>query len=130
DPRKKEAIRSISSLGCNVQYKQADIACKEKVAELLASIQKTTGPLHGIIHCAGVILDSLVLNKTESEWEKVLAPKVFGIENLDDATKDMPLDFFVSFSSLAGAMGNPGQADYAAANAFVDAFSGYRHSLV
>ncbi|MCP5051471.1 MAG: KR domain-containing protein, partial [bacterium] len=59
----------------------------------------------------------------------VLAPKVKGVVNLDQATKELALDFFVLFSSVSGAVGNVGQADYATANAFMDAFSKYRNTL-
>ena len=60
----------------------------------------------------------------------MLAPKVTGLVNLDAASKDLKLDFFICFSSIAGSMGSPGQADYSAANAFMDAYAEYRNSLV
>ena len=59
----------------------------------------------------------------------MLAPKVAGVRHLDEATADLPLDFFMIFGSLAGAAGNPGQADYAAANAYLDRFAEYRANL-
>ncbi|MCP4023726.1 MAG: KR domain-containing protein, partial [Desulfobacteraceae bacterium] len=67
--------------------------------------------------------------KSREEFTRVLAPKVIGTVNLDQATCDLELDFFILFSSGAGALGNPGQADYAAANAFMDAYTGYRNQL-
>lgn len=69
-----------------------------------------------------------MLKKDPQELAEVLAPKVAGCVNLDRACQD--LDFFVLFSSLTGTMGNPGQADYATANAFMDAYAAYRNSLV
>ncbi len=60
----------------------------------------------------------------------MLAPKVSGLFNLDQAAKDVTLDFFILFASIAGAVGNPGQADYAVANGFMDAFAEYRNRLV
>ncbi|MBN4053213.1 SDR family NAD(P)-dependent oxidoreductase, partial [bacterium AH-315-L15] len=62
--------------------------------------------------------------------QEVLAPKVTGLVNLDQASKELSLDFFILFSSGAGAMGNIGQADYAAANAFMDAYARHRNTLV
>ena len=88
------------------------------------------GHLHGILHSAGTIRDSFIINKTDEELRAVLAPKVSGLVNLDLATRDLDLDFLVAFSSVAGARGNPGQADYAAANAFMDAYAEMRNSLV
>ena len=60
----------------------------------------------------------------------MLAPKVAGVVNLDEATRDLTLDFMVLFGSGAGAFGNVGQADYAAANAFLDGYAAYRNELV
>ncbi|MCP5005562.1 MAG: KR domain-containing protein, partial [Planctomycetes bacterium] len=77
-----------------------------------------------------VISDNFILKKTVEEFRKVLQPKVTGTINLDKATRGIELDFFVLFSSGAGAMGNIGQADYATANAFVDRFAIYRNQLV
>ncbi|MCP4140356.1 MAG: KR domain-containing protein, partial [Chloroflexi bacterium] len=76
-----------------------------------------------------VIHDNFIVKKSKEELKEVLAVKVEGVINLDQATKNMALDFFVLFSSGAGATGNAGQADYATANAFMDAFAKYRNSL-
>lgn len=67
------------------------------------------------------------MKKKKEEVQTVLAPKVAGLVHLDEATKDIPLDFFILFSSGAGAVGSAGQADYAMANAFMNAFSEYRN---
>src|SRR5207302_4916271 len=74
--------------------------------------------------------DNFILKKTGAEFAEVLSPKVRGTYNLDEASRDVELDFFVLFSSLAGALGNLGQADYAAANGFMDQFAMYRNGLV
>ena len=60
----------------------------------------------------------------------MLAPKVTGLVNLDQASKELQLDFLVMFSSIAGSLGSPGQADYSAANSFMDAYARYRNQLV
>ena len=103
---------------------------KQAVDDLIQTIQADYGSLNGIIHSAGVIRDNFILKKTNDEFREVLAPKVTGLVNLDQASKDCSLDFFILFSSVAGAFGNPGQADYATANAFMDAYARYRKALV
>ena len=77
-----------------------------------------------------MIADNFILKKSNIEFSHVLMPKVTGAYNLDLATRDIELDFFVLFSSVAGAMGNVGQADYAAANGFMDQFAAYRNRQV
>ncbi|MCP5008295.1 MAG: KR domain-containing protein, partial [Planctomycetes bacterium] len=79
---------------------------------------------------AGVISDNFILKKRAEEFRQVLLPKVTGTVNLDKATQGIALDFFVLFSSGAGALGNIGQADYATANAFMDQFAAYRNQLI
>ncbi|BAP56505.1 polyketide synthase [Thioploca ingrica] len=113
-----------------VQYRSVDVANSEQVNELIQSIQQDYGKLNGILHSAGILKDNFILKKTTDEFEKVLAPKVAGTIQLDKATAQLDLDFFVLFSSVAAALGNVGQADYAAANAFMDLFAEYRNHLL
>ncbi|HOG03929.1 MAG TPA: beta-ketoacyl synthase N-terminal-like domain-containing protein, partial [Accumulibacter sp.] len=79
--------------------------------------------LNGILHCAGVLRDGYLRHKSAADLRAVLAPKVRGLVNLDQASDGVGLDLFVAFSSLAGVTGNVGQADYAAANAFMDRYA-------
>jgi acyl transferase domain-containing protein/ubiquinone/menaquinone biosynthesis C-methylase UbiE len=127
---KQTRLKELQALGARIEYKQVDVTQKKSVASLIQEIQEDFGSLHGIIHSAGVIRDNFILRKTKDEFQEVLAPKVSGLVNLDQASKGLSLDFFVLFSSVAGAVGNPGQADYAAANAFMDAYARYRNNLV
>lgn len=127
---KRAEIRALESASVKIEYKSVDVSNKEAVAALVQKIQKNHSGLNGIIHCAGLIKDNFLLKKTYKEFKQVLAPKVAGTINLDEATKDVQLDFFVLFSSRSGVMGNVGQADYSTANAFMDAFAQYRHALV
>ncbi|MBY9081324.1 SDR family NAD(P)-dependent oxidoreductase [Paenibacillus sp. HN-1] len=122
-------LEDLETLGARVEYRQTDIAKKEEVARLIRDIIDKYGRLDGIIHSAGVIRDSFILKKDDDEIRQVLAPKVTGLVNLDQASKELPLDFFILFSSGTGAWGNVGQADYSAANAFMDAYAGYRNRL-
>ena len=107
-----------------------DVSDRKAVNELIGSIRAEFGKLDGIIHSAGVIRDNYIIKKTKEEFMEVLAPKVTGLVNLDVASKDLSLDFMILFSSTAGSLGNPGQADYATANAFMDAYAKYRNALV
>ena len=106
------------------------MADPQAVQTLISTIIAQYGHLNGVIHSAGVVQDRFLLKKTVEELHTVLAPKVDGVINLDEATRELPLDLFVLFSSLAGVMGNAGQADYATANAFLDAYAQYRSQLV
>ncbi|MBL6449561.1 SDR family NAD(P)-dependent oxidoreductase [Fulvivirga sp. 29W222] len=126
---KQAVLTELSANASQVIYKQLDINNLDQVKALIAEIKKKNKQLNGIIHSAGMISDSFILKKTKEEVNKVLAPKVTGTFNLDEASKDIELDFMVLFSSLSGAMGNVGQADYAAANAFMDQFAFYRNQL-
>jgi acyl transferase domain-containing protein/tryptophanase/pimeloyl-ACP methyl ester carboxylesterase len=106
-----------------VRYERADVGRAEDVERLLDTVRRNGRPLRGLIHGAGVIRDARAINKTPEQIQAVLTPKVAGTLNLDRATAADPLDFFVLFSSVVGQTGNPGQADYAYANAFLDAFA-------
>ena len=126
---KKGNLEKLQSLGATIIYRSVDVCDKEALEVLVQEIQAKFGSLNGIIHGAGVIRDSSILKKSKAEFGKVLAPKVFGVMNLDQASKTLDLDIFVLFSSGAGATGNMGQADYSTANAFMDTFARYRSSL-
>ncbi|MGS0763567.1 amino acid adenylation domain-containing protein [Syntrophomonas curvata] len=126
---KEAQINEIEALGARVEYRRVDISDQKAVIDLMKHIRERFGTLDGILHSAGVIRDNYIIKKTKEEIEEVLASKVNGLVNLDQASRDMDLDFFILFSSVAGALGNLGQADYAAANAFMDAYAGYRNNL-
>ncbi|HML90062.1 MAG TPA: SDR family NAD(P)-dependent oxidoreductase [Methylomusa anaerophila] len=126
---KQAVLKELQALGARIEYRQVDVTRQEAVNSLIQYIQDSYGGLHGIIHSAGVLKDSFIIKKTKAEFLEVLAPKVAGLVYLDQAGKDLPLDFFILFSSGTGVVGNPGQADYAAANAFMDAYARYRNQL-
>ncbi|OMF38995.1 SDR family NAD(P)-dependent oxidoreductase, partial [Paenibacillus peoriae] len=130
DRDKQTRLQELESSGASVVYRQADITHRNTVIDLLDSIQQEFGRVHGIIHCAGVIHDNFIIKKTSEEFMEVLGPKVSGLVHLDEASSGQNLDFFVLFSSISGSLGNPGQADYSTANAFMDAYAEYRNALV
>ncbi len=127
---KQEKLKELEGPGIRIEYKQVDVTQKQAVIELIDNVRQQYGSLNGIIHCAGVIRDNFIIKKTKDEFLKVLAPKVKGLVNLDQASQDIGLDFFVLFSSIAGSLGNPGQVDYATGNAFMDVYARYRNLLV
>ncbi|KJS64700.1 MAG: hypothetical protein JL50_19400 [Peptococcaceae bacterium BICA1-7] len=126
---KRAGIKQLKKLGAEVLYVKADVSRREDVERLVSEVRSRFGEINGIIHCAGVIRDSLALKKTREEMDEVLAPKVYGTLFLDEGTKGEKLDFFILFSSIAAVMGNVGQSDYAYANCFMDAFAERRRSL-
>jgi amino acid adenylation domain-containing protein len=123
-------LKELEALNSRIVYKQVDVTGRTAVESLIQNIQEEFGSLQGIIHSAGLIRDNYILKKTREELQEVLAPKVTGLVNLDQASQDLDLDFFILFSSISGSLGNPGQADYAAANAFMDIYAKYRNMLV
>ncbi|MEU1940842.1 SDR family NAD(P)-dependent oxidoreductase, partial [Streptomyces coeruleorubidus] len=126
----RAALDDLRAAGLIVDHQRVDVADRQSLAGLLAHIADAHGPLTGVLHAAGVIEDNFVVRKSAEELERVLAPKVAGLVHLDELTQEQPLELFVCFSSIAGAFGNPGQSDYAAANAFMDAYAAHRHRLV
>ncbi|MCP3924334.1 MAG: SDR family NAD(P)-dependent oxidoreductase, partial [Desulfobacterales bacterium] len=123
-------LEAFCTTGNRVEYKQMDVSNNDEVKVLIQNLSDEYGSLNGIIHSAGVIFDNFILKKSTTEFKQVLAPKVSGCINIDEATKDQNLDFFVLFSSGTGVVGNPGQADYATGNAFMDRFAFSRNKKV
>src|SRR5262252_6550339 len=127
---KQSLLDGLSAPEGRLNYWQVDLSDPDQVKGLIVGIQDECGRLNGILHCAGMIADNFILKKTDGEFCEVLAPKVTGTYNLDQASQDIELDFFALFSSIASAMGNVGQADYATANGFMDQFAAYRNRRV
>jgi len=129
-PLSADARQRLDAIDAQVTYRQADIGDRAAVAALVAEIQAAHGRLDGILHGAGVTRDMMLVRKSEADLRAVMAPKVAGALALDAATAELDLDMMVLFASATGALGNPGQADYAAANAWLDAFAAHRNRLV
>jgi amino acid adenylation domain-containing protein len=126
---KGDQLEELKSLGVGIEYRQVDVTQRDEVDALIQKIREAFGGVNGIIHSAGIIRDNFIIQKSEDEFLNVLGPKVSGVINLDEVTGDLELDFFILFSSLSGVTGNPGQADYCTANAFMDAYAEYRNTL-
>jgi NADPH:quinone reductase-like Zn-dependent oxidoreductase/acyl carrier protein len=125
----RAAIDALERAGAQVVVARADVTQEEQVNSVLAQISDSMPPLRGIIHAAGILDDGLLINLDQERLSAVMAPKVQGAWNLHILTTNMPLDFFVLFSSVASVLGSPGQGSYAAANAFLDALSQQRRAL-
>ncbi|MBI2838245.1 MAG: type I polyketide synthase [Acidobacteria bacterium] len=124
-----EIVNDLEHAGAHVRVFRADVSRADHVANLLSEIDQAMPPLRGIIHAAGILDDGILLQMTAERFQAVMAPKVDGAWNLHSLTRDKFLDFFVLFSSAAALIGSPGQGNYAAANAFLDALAHHRHAV-
>ncbi|MBO2445569.1 type I polyketide synthase [Actinomadura barringtoniae] len=122
-PEAMAEIGELRRIGVDVVTAQADVAQREELARALLSVGPELPPLRGVIHAAGALADRILEGLTWQDFAAVLAPKVSGALNLRDLTATADLDFFIMFSSVSALIGNPGQANYAAANAGMDALA-------
>jgi len=114
--------------GIEVQALACDITDSAQLRSVLASIEASRAPLRGIVHAATVFDDGLIRNLSQEQLQRVLEPKAKGAQLLHELTAHLPLDFFVLFSSATTLFGNPGQANYVAANHWLEALA--RHRLL
>ncbi|WP_211717728.1 SDR family NAD(P)-dependent oxidoreductase [Nocardiopsis sp. MG754419] len=127
-PHHEELLTTLRAAGAKVDYRELDVTDRAATDRVVGEIEAAHGSLNGVVHTAGVLRDGLLAAKTAEDLRAVLAAKVAGVRHLDEATADSALDCFIAFSSTA-AFGNAGQADYAAANGFVDGYARYRRDL-
>ncbi|BCJ50483.1 hypothetical protein Asp14428_19580 [Actinoplanes sp. NBRC 14428] len=123
-PRTVRLAAALTELGAEVSVVACDVADREQVATLVGAVEPR---LAAVVHCAGVLDDGVFAALTTDRVDAVLAPKVDGAWHLHEATRALELDAFVLFSSSAAVLGGAGQANYAAANAFLDALAVERH---
>nr|AXL05851.1 AMP-dependent synthetase [uncultured bacterium] len=126
--RAPELHDELTALGASVTITACDTSDRDQVAAVLAAVP-AEHPLTAVIHTAGVLDDGVLTELTPDRVDTVLRPKVDAALHLDELTRDADLAAFVLFSSAAGVLGNPGQANYAAANACLDAVARRRHRL-
>ena len=131
-PKAEEAQQAIADLeaeGVAVDARAVDVADAGAVDRLIREVDRPDAPLKGVAHAAAVFDDVMSAEMTRRQLDAVLAPKAEGAWALHRATKDRALDFFVLYSSVTTAFGNPGQANYVAANAFLEALAQHRRAL-
>ncbi len=128
DAALRQKLDTLSGAAVTVEYRRANVCSLEEMSALVAAVEREHGPLNGVIHCAGTLDDTLFVNKRMADFRRVAAPKTRGTRVLDHCTRKQPLNYFVVCSSLSAVLGNPGQCDYAFANAFADAFCERRNT--
>ena len=122
------ALEELRRGGAEVRVFSADVTDREQLRSVIETMQRELGPLRGVVHAAMVLDDAPMERLTEERMWTAMAPKVLGAWHLHALTAELPLDFFVLFSSIAATVGNPGQANYVAGNAFLDALAYYRRA--
>jgi acyl transferase domain-containing protein/acyl carrier protein len=126
-PGAAEAVAELEALGTRVTVAAVDVADREALRAAIEAIPAEL-PLRGVIHAAGVLDDGVLADQDAERFARVLSPKVMGAWNLHELTAGCDLAFFVMFSSLSGMLGAAGQANYAAANTFLDALAAQRRA--
>ena len=116
----KAALAQLAQRGVQIYAEPCDVADRRSLERVFHHINQTMPPVVGVLHAAMVLDDGLLANLDEERFRRVLAPKVVGADNLDRLTRGMPLEYFVLFSSATTLVGNPGQGNYVAANAYME----------
>ncbi|MEB3282831.1 MAG: SDR family NAD(P)-dependent oxidoreductase [Lyngbya sp.] len=125
----QQTLDELEAMGAKVVVIKLDVSDRKKLTENYQNIQQTLPALRGVFHAAGVLEDSVLMQLNSEKFERVMKPKMHGAWNLHQLTKDLPLDYFVLFSSAASLLGSPGQANHVAANTFLDTLAHYRQML-
>jgi acyl transferase domain-containing protein/acyl carrier protein len=118
-----QAVREMEEAGAEVMLAAADTANRDQMQAVISAATQRFGAIDGVVHCAGIAGGGMIQLKSREVAAAVLAPKVEGVQILDDLLCDQPLRFFVICSSLASVYGGFGQVDYCAANNYLDAFA-------
>jgi thioester reductase-like protein len=122
----RDGVAAMQAAGAAITVMKSDVSDPTSVETMLQEIRAAHPPLRGVFHVAMVLDDGLINQLNPVRFEKVTSPKINGAWNLHQQTKGLDLDHFVMFSSVASIVGSPGQANYAAANAFLDALAHHR----
>jgi NAD(P)-dependent dehydrogenase (short-subunit alcohol dehydrogenase family)/thioesterase domain-containing protein/acyl carrier protein len=126
-PGARELEQELAAMGASVRIAACDMSDREQVEAVLGSVPAEC-PLTGVVHAAGIADNSLIASMDTEQIDRVLAPKLDAALHLHELTHELDLGLFVLCSSLAATFGGPGQANYAAANAFLDALAAHRRA--
>ncbi|MEZ5479931.1 MAG: SDR family NAD(P)-dependent oxidoreductase [Thiolinea sp.] len=121
-------VAALQQQGVNVVVRACDVADYQALEQVFTEVRETLPPLKGVVHAAMVLDDGLVRNLDAERFRAVLAPKMLGAWHLHQLTADLPLDLFVLYSSVTTYLGNPGQANYVAANQYLESLAALRRS--
>lgn len=124
----EEALVRMRARGTDVRVVRGDIAAPGTAEQLVKAVADAGVPLRGVVHSAMVLDDCVVANLDAGRLERVWRPKAVGAWQLHRATADADLDWWICYSSIASLIGGAGQANYAAANAFLDTLAEWRHA--
>ncbi|MEU9471109.1 SDR family NAD(P)-dependent oxidoreductase [Streptomyces avermitilis] len=127
DPRAAELGRALAEAGADATFTACDTADRAALADALADVP-AEHPVTAVVHIAGVVDDGVLTTLTPGRIDTVLRPKAEAAQHLHELTADLGLSHFVLFSSGVGTFGGAGQANYAAANAFLDALAHRRRA--
>jgi len=120
------AMEPIRQAGARIEIHQGDVSSQHDVADVFSTIARFNRPLGGVVHAAGILADGAIIRQDLIRLKAVMMAKTTGAWNLHRMTENSHVDFFVLFSSAVSLFGAPGQANYAAANAFLDALVHHR----
>lgn len=123
--QKIAAMQELEARGAEVAHYRADVANMEELKPVIAQLREKYGRINGVIHAAGVAGDGFIIRKEQDVLAEVINPKIRGTWILDHLLEADHPDFFIMFSSITSIIGNPGQGDYTAANAYLDAYLAY-----
>jgi len=127
-PEATQLLSELTGKGVEARVFPVDVGNAAMVAALLADIRASMPPLAGVFHCAAALDDGLISDLSPDRMERVLRPKALGAWHLHQATANDTLEVFILFSSIASVLGNRGQGNYAASNAYLDALAHYRQT--
>ncbi|MET9736458.1 type I polyketide synthase, partial [Streptomyces sp. NPDC006458] len=120
-----ELVTELTALGAQVDVAACDVSDRDALAQIIGSLER---PLTAVVHAAGLLDDATIETLTPAQLARVLGPKAEAALHLDELTAGLDLSSFVLFSSVAALIGSPGQGNYAAANATLDALAARRRA--
>jgi NADPH:quinone reductase-like Zn-dependent oxidoreductase/NADP-dependent 3-hydroxy acid dehydrogenase YdfG/acyl carrier protein len=127
-PDAEVAIAGIEAQGARVHVYACDITNRDALEAVLDAVRRDLPPLRGVLHAAMVLDDGLIASQDPKRFRRVMAPKILGARYLHELTLDRPLEHFILYSSVTTCIGNPGQANYVAANAYLESLIEWRRA--